>query len=129
MSDDEKQKPEEAEKGPSKAPAAPKAKPRRVTVEMSADVQAVYSNATLIDFSPAEVVIDFIQMLPRMPKAQVKTRVLLSPIHAKMLQQALSQHVKKFEQQFGEIRLPSQSILADQFFRFPKNDDDKDKGG
>ncbi len=128
MSDDQQKKPESPEEGAANPPGLVKPKPRRVTVEMAADVQAVYSNATLIDFSPAEVVIDFIQMLPRMPKAQVKSRVLLSPIHAKMLQQALSQHVKKFEQQFGEIRLPSQSFLADQLFRFPKNDEDKDKG-
>ena len=123
---DKNKKPDDASPTPPAPPTNPKQ--RRVTVEMSKDLQAVYANATLIDFSPAEVVVDFIQMLPRMPKAQVKTRVLLSPIHAKMLQQALSQHVTKFERQFGEIRLPSQSFLADQFFRFPKSDDDKDKG-
>lgn len=129
MSDNEKQ-PAPEQSQPTKPPA--KAKPKkRVTVEMSKDISAVYANAALIDFSPAEVVVDFIQMLPRMPKAQVKSRVVLSPIHAKLLQRALAQHVANFERQFGPIRMPQQSILADEFFKMsqrPDDDKDKDKG-
>ena len=116
---------------PEAAPPAKPAKPakRRITVEMSKDLDAVYANGTMIDFSPGEVVIDFIQMLPRMPKAQVKSRVLLSPIHAKLLHRALDQHLKQFEQKFGAIRLPQQSILADQFFKMSGKPGDGDGKG
>ena len=118
--------PEQPEAAPPAKKAAPK---RRITVEMSKDLDAVYANGTMIDFSPGEVVIDFIQMLPRMPKAQVKSRVLLSPIHAKLLQRALDQHIKQFEQKFGAIRMPQQSILADQFFRMSGKPGDGDNKG
>lgn len=125
---------EQAKPNPEPTPPSPAPKPptttnkKRVTVEMPKDLNVVYANAALIDFSPAEVVIDFIQMLPRMPKALVKSRVILSPIHAKLLQRALAQHVGNFERRFGEIRMPTQSILADDFFKSSgKSDDDKDK--
>lgn len=122
----EQEKPAAPQQPPKKN--TPKAQKKRVTVEMPKDLSAVYANAALIDFSPAEVVVDFIQMLPRMPKAQVKSRVILSPIHAKLLQRALAQHVANFERQFGQIRMPQQSILADEFFRMSQRpDDDKDK--
>ncbi len=127
MSD--KEKPESPQPAQPAKPAKGQPQKKRVTVEMSKDINAVYANAALIDFSPAEVVIDFIQMLPRMPKAQVKSRVLLSPIHAKLLQKALAQHVAKYERQFGTIRMPTQSILADEFFKMSQRpDDDKEKG-
>ena len=112
---------------PSK-PIQPAGNKKRVTLEMPKDLPVFYSNATVIDFSPAEVVVDFVQLLPRMPKALVKSRIILSPIHAKILQRALAQHVENFERRFGVIRMPTQSVLADDFFRSSgKGDDDKGK--
>ncbi len=98
----------------------PKAK--QVSIEIPKDLIAVYSNVAFISHTPAEIVIDFAQVLPRMPKGSVMSRVIMSPIHAKMLRRALGQNIDKYEQQFGEIRMPTQSPLADQLFRFPPSD-------
>ncbi|MCI0578847.1 MAG: DUF3467 domain-containing protein [Chloroflexi bacterium] len=99
----------------------PPGQQQRVTIEIPKDLEAVYSNVAFISHTPAEMVLDFAQFLPRMPKGSVVARVIMSPMHAKMLQQALAQNVANYERQFGEIRLPQQQSLADQLFRFPPN--------
>ena len=106
-------------------------KPKQVSIEIPKDLTAVYANVAFISHTPAEMVIDFAQVLPRMPKGSVMSRVIMSPVHAKMLQRALGQNIEKYEQQFGEIRMPTQTSLADQLFRFPPadstNEDDDQK--
>jgi hypothetical protein len=97
-------------------------KSKQVSIEIPKDLSAVYANVAFISHTPAEMVIDFAQVLPRMPKGSVMSRVIMSPIHAKMLLRALGQNIDKYEQQFGEIRTPIQSTLADQLFRFPQSD-------
>lgn len=116
---------------------APKSERKRVSIEIPKDLEAVYANIAFISHTPAEMVLDFAQFLPRMPKGNVVARVIMSPMHAKMLQLALAQNVANYERQFGEIRLPQQPSLADQLFRFPppntdegdsdQDDSDKDK--
>ena len=64
----------------------------------------VYSNLAMINHSNSEFVVDFIQMMPGMPKAQVKSRIILTPQHAKRFLQALKENVQKYERQFGEIK-------------------------
>ena len=68
----------------------------------------IYSNLALINHSNTEFVVDFIQMMPGMTKAQVKSRIVLTPQHAKRLAQALVDNINKFENQFGEIKEPEQ---------------------
>ena len=99
---------------------------KRINIDIPKDLQAVYANVAFISHTPAEVVVDFAQVLPRMPRGSVQARVIMSPMHAKMLQQALAQNIANYERQFGEIRLPQQMNLADQFFRFPQQDSDDD---
>jgi hypothetical protein len=115
----------------SQPPAGQAPKPKRVTIEIPKDLEAVYGNVAFISHTPAEMVLDFAQVLPRMPKGNVVARVIMSPMHAKMLLHALGQNIAKFEQQFGEIRIPMQTNLADQLFRFPPgggaDEDDADK--
>ena len=101
-----------------KATPAPKPKPKRVTIELPKELKAVYANAALISHSPAEIVLDFAQVLPRTPKGAVMSRIIMSPMHAKLLQMALAQNLANYERQFGEIRLPKQKTLADQLFNF-----------
>lgn len=96
----------------------PAQKPKRVTIELPKDLSAVYANAALISHSPAEIVLDFAQVLPRTPKGTVLSRIIMSPMHAKLLQLALAQNLANYERQFGEIRLPQQKTLADQLFNF-----------
>jgi len=93
--------------------------PQRVTIEIPKELEAVYANIAFISHTPAEIVLDFAQFLPRTPKGSVKARVIMSPMHAKLLQNALAQNIANYERQFGEIKLPQQPSLADQFFRFP----------
>jgi hypothetical protein len=103
---------------PDEKPATPP-KQKRINIEFPKDLEAVYANVAFISHTPAEIVVDFAQVLPRIPKGNVVSRVIMSPMHAKMLHAALAQNIANFERQFGEIRLPQHMSIADQFFRFP----------
>ena len=65
--------------------------------------EGIYSNLAIISHSPQEFVVDFVRIMPGVPKAKVKSRVVLTPEHAKRLMKALIDNVKKYEQQFGPI--------------------------
>ncbi len=104
----------------SEAQKKPNAK--RISIEIPKDLKAVYGNIAFISHTPAELVLDFAQVLPRMTKGHIVSRVIMSPMHAKMLQKALAQNLANYERQYGEIRLPQQTALAEQFFRFPPSD-------
>ena len=103
-----------ADPKPAKQPQA-----KRISIDFPKELKAVYGNVAFISHTPAEIIIDFAQVLPRMPKGHVVSRVIMSPMHAKMLQNALAHNIANYERQFGEIRLPQQTSLADQLFRFP----------
>jgi hypothetical protein len=95
------------------------AQPTRISIDLPKELKAVYANVAFINFTPAEMVIDFAQVLPRTPRGALTARVIMSPIHAKLLHAALGQNLANFERQFGEIRIPTRTNLADDFFRFP----------
>jgi hypothetical protein len=81
-------------------------KGNQIDIELSEDVaDGIYSNLAIISHSNSEFVVDFIRLLPGVPKAKVKSRILLSPQHAKRLQMALSENIQKFEASFGEIKM------------------------
>lgn len=63
----------------------------------------VYSNLAIITHSPAEFVCDFVQVMPGMPKAKVRSRVIMTPENAKRFMRALIDNVKKYEENFGVI--------------------------
>lgn len=98
-------------------PAAPAPQPilSQMQIELPANLEAVYSNFALITHAPSEVIIDFARLLPNMPKTRVYARVLMTPLHAKLLLRALADNLAKYEAQFGEIQIPTG--LADQLFR------------
>ena len=76
-----------------------------LNIELTEDIaEGTYSNLAIINHSPSEFVVDFIQMMPGIPKAKVKSRVILTPQHAKRLMNALSDNINKFENQHGEIK-------------------------
>ncbi len=92
---------------------------KKVMIDMPKELGAVYANLALISHTPVEVVLDFAQLLPRSPRGRVMSRIIMTPMHAKMLQRALAQNVSTYESKFGEIRLPqSGTPLADDFFRY-----------
>ena len=76
-----------------------------LNIELSEDVaQGSYSNLAIINHSPSEFVLDFIQMMPGVPKAKVKSRIILTPQHAKRLMKALVDNISKFEDKHGPIK-------------------------
>ena len=108
---------------------APK-KQKKITIDLPKGLQPVYANIALISHTPAEMVLDFAQMLPRSPRGTVQARIIMTPMHAKMLQLALAQNVANYERVYGEIRLPQRGAsLADNFFRFRQQGQDGDGDG
>lgn len=66
--------------------------------------EGIYSNLAVITHSNSEFVIDFIKVMPGVPKARVKSRIILTPQHAKRLMRALTDNVIKYEQANGHIK-------------------------
>ncbi|MCD6065385.1 MAG: hypothetical protein K0S33_211 [Bacteroidetes bacterium] len=80
-------------------------KEQQLNIELSEEIaEGIYSNLAIITHSQSEFVIDFIKMMPGVPKAKVKSRIVLTPQHAKRLLHALSDNIQKFEQQNGKIK-------------------------
>jgi len=66
--------------------------------------EGTYSNLAIINHSVSEFIVDFISVMPGQPKAKVKSRIILTPQHAKRLTKALAENVKRFESAHGEIK-------------------------
>lgn len=78
-----------------------------INIEVKADVATgKYSNLAIISHSHSEFVLDFAAVLPGMPKAEVVSRILMNPEHAKRLLAALNDNISKYEAQFGPIEQP-----------------------
>jgi hypothetical protein len=76
----------------------------QLNIELSEEVaEGVYSNLAIITHSNAEFVIDFVRVMPGVPKAKVKSRLVLTPQHAKRLMRALNDNLQKFEAVHGKI--------------------------
>lgn len=76
----------------------------QINIELSDEIaEGTYSNLAIIAHSQSEFVVDFVKMLPNVPKAKVKSRIILTPSHAKRLMAALADNIRKYEQQFGQI--------------------------
>lgn len=77
-----------------------------IDVELDADVaQGLYSNLAIISHSTSEFIIDFAAILPGLPKAKVKSRIILTPEHAKRLLMSLQENVARYETNVGRINL------------------------
>jgi len=90
---------------------------RKVQVEYPANIDGTYANMALITHSPSEIVVDFARTLPNTPKSRVQARIIMTPINAKLFYRALGDNLSKFEDQYGEIKLPAGITLADRLFR------------
>ncbi len=81
----------------------------QLNIELPEDVaEGTYSNLAIITHSNAEFVLDFVRVMPGTPKSKVKSRVLLTPQHAKRLMNALADNLKKYEEVNGPISEPSE---------------------
>jgi hypothetical protein len=80
--------------------------PHQLNIELSEEVaQGTYSNLAIITHSPSEFVVDFVRIMPGLPKALVKSRIILTPEHAKRLMMALQDNVLKYETLHGSIQI------------------------
>lgn len=76
----------------------------QLNINLSEEVaQGIYSNLAVINHSSSEFIIDYIRVMPGVPKADVKSRVILTPEHAKRFLKALQDNIEKYEQMHGEI--------------------------
>lgn len=97
----------------------PSSRQVQIKIEVPADLEATYANFSVISHSLSEVFLDFALLMPQQPKARVQTRVVMTPLSAKLVLKALGENVAKYEAQFGEIQMPAQgSSLAQQLFSF-----------
>lgn len=78
---------------------------KQVNIELGEEVaEGVYANLAIITHSNTEFIVDFVRMMPGVPKAKVKSRVVLTPQHAKRLMKALKDNIDKFESNHGPIK-------------------------
>jgi len=82
-------------------------------------MEPAYANLARISHSPADIVIDFALILPGETSANIRSRVVMSPLSAKLLLRALTENLARYEAAFGEITTPSSSSLAENLFRPP----------
>jgi hypothetical protein len=78
----------------------------QLNIELSEEIaEGIYSNLAIITHSSSEFVLDFIRVMPGVPKAKVKSRIILTPEHAKRLLTALEDNLEKFENINGRIKI------------------------
>ncbi len=82
-----------------------KQKKKQINIELKEDVaQGTYSNLAIITHSTSEFILDFVRVMPGIPKAEVKSRIILTPEHAKRLLLALKDNIAKYESMNGQIK-------------------------
>jgi hypothetical protein len=85
----------------------------QINIELPDDIaQGIYSNLAIISHSSSEFVIDFVSIMPNTPKAKVQSRIILTPEHAKRLQTALDDNIRKYESFFGPIKNPENNMSS-----------------
>lgn len=83
----------------------------QLNIELSEEVaEGIFSNLAIITHSSTEFIADFIRVMPGIPKAKVKSRIILTPEHAKRLLIALEDNIEKFEKVNGRIKSPEENI-------------------
>ena len=84
----------------------------QLQIELKEDVaQGTYVNLAIITHSSSEFILDFVRVMPGIPKAGVKSRIVLAPEHAKRLLRALEENIGKYERSFGAIRMVDEQPL------------------
>ena len=94
-------------------------KTQQINVELPQEVaDGHYANLALIAHSPSEFILDFARMLPGLPKAKVCARMVMTPTNAKALLKTLQTNVQRYEENYGEIRMPG-NANPEVGFHFP----------
>ena len=86
-------------------------KTKQIKIELKEEIaQGNYVNLPIIGYSQAEFILDFIKVIPGIPKADVKSRMIMSPMHTKNLLLLLNAKIKEYEKKFVKIELPKKQI-------------------
>ncbi len=94
------------------------------------DLQTIFTNMVRVSHTPAEIILDFAQMLPAQENITVLSRMVMTPMGAKLFYTALRDNLMRYEAAFGEINIPRGTSLASDLFRSvqpPKNPDSPDE--
>lgn len=84
----------------------------QLNIEITEEVgEGSYSNLVIITHSQAEFILDFVNIMPGMPKSKVKSRVIMAPVHAKRFLGALSDNVKNYEKENGVIKEANADLI------------------
>ena len=106
-----------------------KKKPPQPRLRVPKDLHVSYANLVRIAHTPSELMYDFGRYLPGDPNAEVVSRVLMSPLGAKLFLMALTENLAKYETAFGEINIPKKQTLADSLFRPPSQPPEESPDG
>ncbi|MEX1000973.1 MAG: DUF3467 domain-containing protein [Crocinitomicaceae bacterium] len=80
-------------------------KANQINIELPEETaEGTYSNLSIVTHSPSEFILDFIQLMPGVPKGKVKSRIVMTPDNAKKLMRAITENVQKYEATHGKIK-------------------------
>ena len=91
----------------------PQRKAKRPSLEIPKDLEPVYVNLVRIAHAPSEIIFEFAHIFPGNPVARVKTRLVMSPLSAKLFHRAMAENLAKYEANYGEITVPVDQSLAE----------------
>lgn len=95
-------------------------------LELPDDLESQYVNFVRISHTGSEFVMDFSLLLPGVKNPKVDSRLVMSPIAAKLFLGAMSENLKRYETKFGEITIPVSHTLADELFHHNDNPEKTD---
>ncbi len=88
----------------------------QLNIELKEDIaEGEYANLVMIAHSPEEFILDFIRVVPGVRKARVKSRIIITPQHAKRFLRALSDNIDRYERNHGTIEERSSADQPIQF--------------
>ena len=95
---------------------ANKSEKNNINIELDENTaQGSYSNLVIVNHSPTEFVLDFINVMPGSPKAKVRSRIILTPQHTKRFLKALEENLSKYESSFGDVKNLQRDVLPINF--------------
>ena len=86
-------------------------KPTRINIELPANLEATYANLVIINHSASEIILDFARVMPNQSKSKIQSRVVMTPLNAKLLLRALTENLQRYESQYGAINIPENIII------------------
>ncbi len=86
---------------------------KQINIQLPENLEAIYANFAVITHSASEIIVDFARLLPNTVRAKIYSRIVMTPLNAKLLHRALGENLSKFEAKFGEIDVPDKKGFDD----------------